>query len=166
MEGVGQEGRDTVFPLGGVGVERGGVAGAGDDPQIDRGGGGGLDVATATWTHASGTRRWVRAEKWSPHLIENEGQVAADNVVVLIAVRDTSFARAKPGMTILDVFDASGTLQLFTGDKVVAGRWTKGDVNDPFTFATADGKPLLLTPGKTWIECAPTSTPITITSGP
>ena len=122
-------------------------------------------AATATWTYAPGTRRWVRAEKWSPHLIENDGQVAADNVIVLSAVRDTSFAKAKPSMTILDVFDASGTLQLFTGDKVVDGRWTKGDVNDPFTFTTADGKPLLLTPGKTWIECALTSMPITITSG-
>ena len=103
-------------------------------------------AATATWTYAPGTRRWVRAEKWSPHLIENDGQVAADNVIVLSAARDTSFAKAKPSMTILDVFDASGTLQLFTGDKVVDGRWTKGDVNDPFTFTTADGKPLLLDP--------------------
>jgi len=109
---------------------------------------------TATWTYDARTGRWLRAEKWSPHLIENGGQVTADNVIVLTAARDTSFAKAKPAMTILDVFDASGTLKVFTGDKVISGRWSKGDVNEPFTFTTADGKPLLLTPGTTWVECA------------
>ncbi|WP_344837114.1 DUF3048 domain-containing protein [Kribbella ginsengisoli] len=116
--------------------------------------------ATATWTYNRASGRWVRAESWSPHLIENGGQVAADNVVVLTAERDTGFARAKPTMTILDVFDSAGTLTVFTGDKVVAGRWRKGAVNEPFQFTTTDGKPLLLTPGSTWIECALTTMPV------
>ncbi|MEV0787897.1 DUF3048 domain-containing protein [Kribbella sp. NPDC050459] len=116
--------------------------------------------ATATWTYDEASHRWLRAEKWSPHVIENAGQVAADNVVVLTAQRDTSFAKAKPAMTILDVFDASGTLKLFTGGKVVTGRWSKGAVNEPFTFTTTDGKPLLLTPGTTWVECALTTMPV------
>jgi hypothetical protein len=111
-------------------------------------------VATAAWTYDRRTRRWLRAEKWSAHLIENVGQVAAANVIVLSAKRDTGFAEARPSMTILDVFDASGPLQLLTGDKVVSGRWSKGGVNEPFKFTTADGKPLLLTPGNTWVECA------------
>lgn len=116
--------------------------------------------ATATWTYNAGSHRWLRAEKWSPHLIENAGQVAADNVVVLTAKRDTSFAKAKPAMTILDVFDAAGTLKLFTGGKVVTGRWSKGGVNEPFKFTTIDGSPLLLTPGTTWVECALTTMPV------
>ncbi|TCC24788.1 DUF3048 domain-containing protein [Kribbella speibonae] len=118
--------------------------------------------ATATWTYDAASHRWVRAEKWSPHLIEGSGQVAADNIVVLTAQRDTSFPKAKPTMTVLDVFDASGTLKLFTGGKVVSGRWSKGTVNEPFEFTTADGKPLLLTPGTTWIECALTTMPVQV----
>lgn len=116
--------------------------------------------ATATWTYDEASHRWARAEKWSPHVLENGAQVRADNVVVLSADRDTSFPQAKPAMTILDVFDASGTLKLFTGDKVVAGRWSKGAVNEPFEFTTTDGKPLQLTPGTTWVECALTSMPV------
>lgn len=118
--------------------------------------------ATATWTYDARSRRWSRAEKWSPHLIENGGQVTADNVIVLTAARDTSFARAKPTMTILDVFDASGPLKVFTGGKVVSGRWSKAGVNEPFTFTSADGGPLLLTPGTTWVECALTGMPIAV----
>jgi len=109
--------------------------------------------ATATWRYDRGSGRWLRAEKWSRHRLENGRQVSAQNVIVLRADRDTSFARAKASMTILDVVDASGSLQLFTGDKVVSGRWTKRGVNQPFAFTTADGKPLLLAPGTTWVEC-------------
>jgi hypothetical protein len=118
--------------------------------------------ATATWTYDARSHRWSRAEKWSPHLIENGGRVAADNVIVLTAARDTSFKQAKESMAILDVFDASGPLKVFAGGKVVDGRWTKAGVNDPFTFTTADGSRLLLTPGTTWVECALTGMAVVV----
>jgi hypothetical protein len=119
--------------------------------------------ATATWTYAQRSGRWLRAEKWSAHLLEEGGQVAADNVLVLRTKRDLSFARAKPSMTILDVIDASGELQLFTGDKVVTGRWSKAGVKEPFRFTIADGKALLLTPGTTWVECVLTGMAVKVT---
>jgi hypothetical protein len=109
--------------------------------------------ATATWTYDRSADRWLRAEKWSAHLLEEGGQVSADNVIVLRAQRDLSFAKANASMTIPDVIDASGSLKLFTGDKVVSGRWSKGSVNEPFTFTADDGSPLLLAPGTTWVEC-------------
>jgi hypothetical protein len=121
--------------------------------------------ATATWTYRSPTHRWTRAEQWSPHVVEGGGQVAADNVLVLRAAPDHSFARAKPSMTILDLTDTSGSLQLFTGGKVVSGRWSKADVNAPFSFTGPDGKALLLTPGTTWVECALTSMPVQVSGG-
>jgi len=118
--------------------------------------------ATAQWTYDRHSDRWLRAEKWSAHLLEEGGQVAADNVIVLRTKRDFSFAKAKASMTILDVIDTSGSLKLFTGDKVVSGRWSKGDVNEPFTFTTEDGRPILLTPGTTWVECVLTEMPVEI----
>jgi hypothetical protein len=118
--------------------------------------------ATTTWTYDRGSDRWLRAEKWSKHLLEEGGQVSADNVIVLRTKRDTSFAQAKASMTILDVIDASGSLKLFTGDKVVRGRWSKGDVNEPFSFTTEDGTALLLRPGTTWVECVLTDMTVDI----
>ncbi|MFC0625723.1 DUF3048 domain-containing protein [Kribbella deserti] len=119
-------------------------------------------TSTTTWRYDARTRRWLRSEQWSPHRIENAGQVAADNVMVMKAERDTSFTQARGSMTILDLFDASGDLQLFTGNKVIAGRWTKGAISEPFKFTTTDGKPLLLTPGTTWVECASTQMPVKV----
>jgi hypothetical protein len=118
--------------------------------------------ATARWTYDLGSDRWLRAERWSAHLLEEGGQVSANNVIVLRTGRDTSFAKANASMTILDVIDASGSLKLFTGDKVVGGRWSKGDVNEPFTFSAEDGSPLLLAPGTTWVECVLTDMSVEI----
>ncbi|MGH3464877.1 MAG: DUF3048 domain-containing protein [Kribbellaceae bacterium] len=111
-------------------------------------------TATTTWRYDHGSGRWLRLEKWSAHRLEDGRQISAQNVIVLRAQRDTSFTQAKASMTILDFIDAAGWLQLFTGDKVISGRWSKGGVNEPFTFTTTDGRPLLLAPGTTWVECA------------
>lgn len=121
--------------------------------------------ATATWTYQPRTKRWVRAEQWSPHRIEGGGQVAADNVLVLRAAPDRSFPQAKGSMTILDLVDAFGPVQLFTGGKMVTGRWAKAGVNDLFTFTGPDGKRLLLAPGTTWVECVLTGMPVTVSPG-
>lgn len=120
------------------------------------------DPSTATWTYDPDDDRWLRAEQWSEHVLESGEQVWATNVVVLHAARDHSLPQAGPEMTVLDLIDTSGTLEAFTGDQVVTGRWSKGGVNDPFEFTTDDGEPLLLAPGSTWIECALDTMPVTI----
>ncbi|TDU83842.1 DUF3048 family protein [Kribbella voronezhensis] len=116
--------------------------------------------ATATWRYDGASGRWLRAEKWAAHRLEDGNQVSAQNVIVLHAQRDLSFPQAKSSMTILDLTDASGSLQLFTGGKVVDGHWTKAGVDRPFTFTTTTGKALLLAPGTTWVECALPGMPI------
>lgn len=118
--------------------------------------------ATATWRYDGGSGRWLRAEKWSVHRLEDGRQVSAQNVLVLHAQRDLSFARAKSSMTILDLVDASGSLHLFTGGKVADGHWSKTGVDEPFAFTTANGKPLLLAPGSTWVECVLPNMPVQV----
>jgi hypothetical protein len=108
--------------------------------------------ATATWRYDASSGRRLRAE-WSAHRLEDGRQVSAQNVIVLKADRDTSFRQAKPSMTMLDLIDSAGPVQLFSGNKVVDGRWSKRGVNEPFIFTTLDDKPLLLAPGNTWVEC-------------
>ncbi|HKE50348.1 MAG TPA: DUF3048 domain-containing protein, partial [Actinomycetes bacterium] len=108
--------------------------------------------ATAAWTFDRRIDRWRRAEGGAPDRLENGRQISADNVIVLHTRRDHSFARAGSAMLIPDLIDTSGTLELFTGNKVVEGRWRKAGVNEPFEFTTTDGEPLLLVPGRTWVE--------------
>lgn len=118
--------------------------------------------STATWDYDPVDGLWRRSEEWSPHLLESGEQVAATNVMVLRTGRDWTLPQAGPEMTVLDLIDASGTLELFTGDAVVSGRWSKAGVNEPFRFTTDDGAPLLLAPGTTWVEAALDSMSVTI----
>lgn len=118
--------------------------------------------STATWIYDHEQGRWLRAEEWSDHILENGAQVAADNVVVLRAARDWGFPQAGADLTILDLVDASGPVEVFTGDAVVAGLWSKGEVNEQFEFTTEDGAPLLLAPGTTWVELALDTMAVTI----
>ena len=53
---------------------------------------------------------------------------------------------------IVDIVDASGTFHYLHGGKVVSGKWEKGAVNKRFGFTLADGSPLLMAPGRTWVE--------------
>ncbi|HEX6336260.1 MAG TPA: DUF3048 domain-containing protein [Jiangellaceae bacterium] len=124
---------------------------------IDYGG-----TSTATWQYDEEIARWRRSEAWSDHIMENGEQVTADNVIVLSATREFGFAQASADMTVLDLEDSSGSLQLFTGANTVEGRWRKAGPNDPFEFSTVDGAELLLTPGTTWIELALDTMRVTI----
>lgn len=121
--------------------------------------------STATWTYDPDRDRWLRAEAWSDHVLENGEQVAADNVVVLQATRDWSFPQAGSEMTVLDLVDASGPVLVCTGAAVVTGRWSKGGINEPFEFTTADGEALLLAPGTTWVELALDTMAVTVSPG-
>ena len=67
--------------------------------------------STATWIYDHEQGRWLRAEEWSDHILENGAQVAADNVVVLRAARHWGFPQAGADMTILDLVAASGPVE-------------------------------------------------------
>ena len=47
---------------------------------------------------------------------------------------------------------------IFTDGKLIFGHWSRPDVNKPATFTDAGGQPVLLTPGRTWIELAEAGT--------
>ena len=62
-------------------------------------------------------------------------------------------ARSPEAQTI-----GSGTALVFTGGKVVTGTWTRTDRLSPVVLTDASGEPILLTPGRTWVELARAST--------
>ena len=45
-----------------------------------------------------------------------------------------------------------GTFYYFHGGKYVSGTWSKGAVNQLFQFTLADGSPLKMAPGQTYVE--------------
>ena len=107
-----------------------------------------------TWSEKTGT--WLRSMPWGPHILADGQRVAPDNVLVIRAKQH--YAKIYKGRghaePIHDIIDAEGSFHYFHGGTYVTGTWSKGAVQDAFTFTLADGSPLVMAPGQTYVELA------------
>jgi Protein of unknown function (DUF3048) N-terminal domain/Protein of unknown function (DUF3048) C-terminal domain/Abnormal spindle-like microcephaly-assoc'd, ASPM-SPD-2-Hydin len=102
------------------------------------------DVAVRwDWDPAKGL--FLRSQDGSPHEL-TEGQASADNVVVLV----TQYGLNPDGGPNAETV-GSGAAYIYTDGRKLEGTWSRQSPQDPFTFE-ADGQPLLLAPGRTWVE--------------
>jgi hypothetical protein len=101
------------------------------------------------WDPASGT--YLRSEGGRAHTQADGSQVSTNNVVVLVnEYRPTPWNAKSPEAISV----GSGQAFVFTGGKVEEGTWTRYDRTSPISLARADGTPIELTPGRTFIEMA------------
>jgi hypothetical protein len=98
--------------------------------------------------------RYLRSMPWGPHVLANGTRVAPINVMVIRAKQH--YAKIYPGKgevePIHDIINAKGTFYYFHGGKYVTGTWSKGAVHEVFQFTLADGTPLKMAPGQTYVE--------------
>lgn len=112
---------------------------------------GGAEISRFTWDAASGS--WHRSHNGAPHVDTDGVQVAPANVVVLeIGYRFSSGAtESSPhGVTT-----GEGRALVLTAGHVVEGRWVRPGPGDPLQLLAADGSPIALTPGQTFVELPP-----------
>ena len=109
---------------------------------------GAVDVAW-DWDVESGV--WLRSQGGLPHLDKTHGSIAFTNVVVMVVEygQSTIDATSPEARTVGD-----GPAFVFSGGHLVEGRWARASAEDPIAFVDADGQPIRLTPGNTWIELA------------
>ncbi len=110
-----------------------------------------MDGVSVKWTFDTKSATYLRFQSGKAHNDAALGQINASNVVVLVVdyVQSKIYAPSPIAQTL-----GTGEAYLFTGDKVVHGTWTRQDRLKPFTLTADDGKPMLLTPGRTWVELA------------
>ena len=53
---------------------------------------------------------------------------------------------------MVSIINGTGTFYYAHKGIYVTGTWTKGAVNEPFQFTLADGSPLKIAPGRTFVE--------------
>lgn len=112
---------------------------------------------TYTWDAASGT--WKRSYGGAPFTMSNGTQIAPTNVVV----QATAYTPAPGAKGAVGQATGEGDLWVFSAGKVVQGRWSRPDVNQPARYTDANGAPILLTPGRTWVELAMNGGGVTVT---
>ena len=102
----------------------------------------GFDV---TWNWDAPSRSWHRTFKGQQELVDGGAPIAPKNVVV-------QFVDYVGGGTPEAVMTGEGTVWVLTEGVAIQGRWIRPDPGAPGRLVDADGAPMLLTPGQTWVE--------------
>lgn len=112
---------------------------------------GGPEISRFTWDPDRGA--WLRSQGGTPHVDTAGEQLAPANVVVLeILYRfsDGTTESSPHGVTT-----GEGRAVVLTAGHVVEGRWVRPAPGDPLQLLAADGTPIWLTPGQTFLELPP-----------
>jgi hypothetical protein len=116
----------------------------------------GYDV-TWTWDAASGV--WQRTLFGSPEIGASGATISATNVVVMFVSYAGGVGVEGSEATLI----GKGRAQVFTDGRMIEGTWTRPDRASPAQLLAADGRPILLTPGTTWVELPDRSYAVTTT---
>ena len=99
------------------------------------------------WNAKSST--YLRAQDGHPHILTDKKQVSTENVIIAFLDYYPSHTdrRSPDGTTT-----GTNPALVFTGGQLINATWTRADRLSPFSFTDASGAPVLLTPGRTFIE--------------
>jgi hypothetical protein len=112
------------------------------------------DSYDMSYSYDAKSGRYLRSMPWGKHVLANGTRVAPHNVLVIKAKQH--YSKIYPGgggpEPIHDIINTHGSFYYFQGGKYVTGTWSKGAVNQLFHFTLADGSPLKIAPGQTYVE--------------
>ncbi len=108
------------------------------------------------WDWDAASKTWLRSQDGQPFVSSAGARVQPTNVVV----QYTPYAGDAEGQTV-----GEGDVWIFTDGVVRVGRWVRPDKAKPATYVDAAGQPILLKPGRTWVELLPVGRTVDITPG-
>ena len=108
-----------------------------------------IQQVSVQWRYDRASGQYLRGQDGRPHTLADGAQVSTENVVVVWLDYEPSHTdgRSPDGITT-----GSGPLTVFTGGRQISGTWNRADRLDPFALTDDSGAPVLLTPGRTFIE--------------
>lgn len=117
--------------------------------------GNGPGSAPVQWRYDAASKGWLRFQQGTPHVDEDGAQVAPQNLLIQwLQYRDTGFVDNGSSKIIEGVTVGRGEAWLLTEGQLLKGTWSKPDLDTATSFLLADGTPMRLTPGRTWVEMA------------
>jgi hypothetical protein len=94
---------------------------------------------------------WLRFQDGTPHADDKNEIIAPENVVFLYI--DYICCPSVPGTPDAQT-TGSGKAAVFTNGGFIDANWSRPTPQDIFTLTDNNGAPILLTPGRTWVELA------------
>lgn len=106
---------------------------------------GGLNVSY-DWDEELGG--WARSQEFSAHVDADGVQIAPPNVIVqFIAYGRSSADAASPEAIVV----GEGEVWILVDGHIIEGQWSRSSAAEVTTYTLADGTPIKLDPGRTWI---------------
>jgi Protein of unknown function (DUF3048) N-terminal domain/Protein of unknown function (DUF3048) C-terminal domain len=99
---------------------------------------------------------WLRSEGAKPAMAASGARLSATNVVTITADHPNTGFGAQGGAPVPTYsLVGSGDAVVASGGKTLAARWQKDAQDTPMRLFAADGSPVTLAPGNTWVELVP-----------
>lgn len=112
--------------------------------------------ARSVWEYSPDAGAYLRSDSGTASVEADGTRISARNVLLLdVTTRNTGLLDPVGSPVPETVLNGSGSLHLFTGGRLVEGRWSKGADDEPFALTDGAGGPLVLSPGTTWVELLP-----------
>jgi hypothetical protein len=109
-------------------------------------------IYNAHYDYNAGTNSYNRSEGGAPHIDANTNQQISPKVVVAMVVPMTQGTLDSSGAYYSNYASVgSGAVYVFQDGLVTTGQWSKSSNTAQITFTDANGQPLKLNPGQTWI---------------
>jgi hypothetical protein len=116
-------------------------------------------VSHPRWTWNAADGRWLRSEGSTPAVEADGRRIGATNVVVLRVDVVATEARDPAGNPVPEtILTGTGRALVASGGHAVEATWSKPGTGDRMTLTGADGAPVTLAPGTTWVELVPNTT--------
>ncbi|MBI4713720.1 DUF3048 domain-containing protein [Candidatus Uhrbacteria bacterium] len=108
-------------------------------------------IYVAQWKFDSKSKRYLRFQNKSAHLMEDGTQISADNIVVVVTeVKILDEIGRRSVRTI-----GEGKVFVFRDGKKLIGTWKKESQSNRLRFYDSDGVEFELNAGVTWVEVIP-----------
>jgi hypothetical protein len=114
---------------------------------------GGIEITTGgnvVFAWNATTSSWDRYQRGTLHTDSDKQAISPPNVLVLVTKYvDSSTAGSPEAVTV-----GEGAAYILTDGKAIAGTWKRAANTDAWTLLDEAGKPVALTPGRTWVSLA------------
>ena len=92
---------------------------------------------------------WTRTQSGRRHVDSDGAQIAPTNVIVqFVTYKQSASDPNSPEAVVV----GSGDAWILTAGKMILGTWSRSDNQSVSVYTDAEGRPVTLTPGTTWIE--------------
>ncbi len=115
------------------------------------------------WTYNAATGLWERKVDGQPHIDAETGQtLTAANIIVAFAYHAVTAIQEDMagGMSIQIQLWGQGPVKIARDGKVIDGLWLRPGQPGVLQFVDAQGNPIPLKPGNSWLELAPLDFPV------